>query len=329
MKKVVLFLASIALLCSCSDNGLNKPIIEPLSVDELKANMEDDSTFTEFYSHVQQLRQWIIQDDIRQAKYNEVTYKEIKNYIKHGSDTAYFNEFRESWYNDYNNVYPNYDSKIDSILDFWTGYKERYNMDSLVTIEYDRLWKEYYPYSGSIQDVNIGFRITPLKGKVDQLIFRYKMIPKINNDNPETSTSYYSRIWDMHRCVASTPIQNSTTLYWEADYSDKNILEGKTSEEVGRDYDFIIELVNIRKNGENFEEKLKLIPESVDFYFKYGRADDISEMYDYYKASIIKELINSDYKSYYEYTQSLIDAEMKAYDSIVYELINEYDRHDD
>ena len=115
-------------------------------------------------------------------------------------------------------------------------------------------------------------------------------------------------------------------MYWEADYSDEKKLEGRSSEDVKRDYDFIIELVNVRINGENYEDKLNLIPESVSHYLRW---ENDEFMQDLYKDDIIQELINKDYKTYYEYSRPLIEAEMKSYDPDVYALVEEYSNYDE
>ena len=64
MKKNI-FLLNIILCFSCS-NGLNKPIIETLSVDELKANIKKDTTFTDFYK------------DLEISNAQEISYKELQ-----------------------------------------------------------------------------------------------------------------------------------------------------------------------------------------------------------------------------------------------------------
>lgn len=319
MKQSALLFLGFFLLASCSSNGLNKSITEPLSVEELKVNMKKDTTFTDFYSQIQEVRDWINGDDVLQAKYGDITYKQIKKYLKHACDSTYFNKKSDKWKEEYATLYPKYDKQVDSIITYWKAYKEQYNMDSLVVIEYEKLWKEYYSYIGSIKNVNIGFKITPLKGPIDQLIFRYEMRTKVSNDG---NSSIYSRLWNSHSCVASSPITKPTVLYWEADYSDEKKLEGCSSEDVKRDYDFIIELVNVRVNGENYEDKLKLIPESVSDLFRWG---DYNFMTEYYRDKVIQELINKDYKSFDEYAQPLIEAEMKSYDPDVYGLVKALD----
>ena len=309
-----LLLVFTTALVSCSDHGMGKSIVEPLTVDELRANMKD-STFNDFYDYVQKLRSWIIESDVRQAKYGEVSYKRLKKYFTHSQDTVFFNKKEEEWNQTYESMYPDYNKQVDSIMAYWRSYKEQYSMDSLVDIEFDGLRKEYY-YSGGVSNVYLGFKITPLKGTVDQLIFRYRMQLKVNSDR---SNSLYG-LFDSHRCAATSPITTAKTLYWEADYSDEDALKGKSSSEAKRDYDFIIELVNIRVNGENYEDKLNLIPDPVRNALSLSTSEN-----NYYKDDIIKLLINPEYKSYYDYARPLYEAEMKDYDSDVYELLEEYE----
>ncbi len=316
MKRVFLFFASaVFLLASCS-HGMNKSIIEPLSVSELKANMKD-TTFTDFYSEAQKISQWIIASDVRQAKFGDITYKRLKKYTKHAQDTVFFGKKEKAWKEDYDKLYPDYSKQVDSIMNHWRAYKESYNMDSLVTIEFGELWKEYYSYSGGIRSVNIGFKITPLKGKIDQLIFRYEMKTKVSNDGSIS-------IWNGHRCVASSPISAPRTLYWEADYTDEKRLQGLSSADVKRDYDFNIELVNVRVNGENFEDKLNEIPDPVHKALKY-----CTDGNNWYEDDIIRLLINPDYKDFYDYTSPLVEAEMKNFDPEVHDLLKSYFDSDD
>ncbi len=311
MKQLTYFLfVAIIALSSCS-HGMNKSILEPMSVDELKANIKD-TTFTDFYDLAQQLRKWIISSDVRQAKYGDISYKRLNKYVTHIRDTSFFGKKERIWEEDYAKLYPDYSQQVDSIMNYWRTYRESYNMDSLVTIEFSDLWKEYYSYSSDVRKVNIGFRITPLKGTIDQLVFRYEMKAKVNNDGSIS-------LFNGHRCIASSPISKPRTLYWEADYSDEKILKSYSATEVKRDYDFNIELVNVRINGENYEDKLNAIPEPVKMALKY-----CTKEYNWYEDDIIRMFLNSDYKDFAEYCQPLVEEEMKKYDKGVYDLLKAF-----
>lgn len=313
MKNLSFIVTLLLLITSCS-NGLNKPLMEPLSVDELKANMKD-TTFTSFYSEAQKIGTWIILSDIRQAKYGDITYKQLWKYYNHLNDSVYFNKKEKKWKEDYEKAYKNYNREVDSIMAYWYSYKEQYNMDSIVHIEFSDLWKERYSYSYDVKNVNIGFKVTPLQGKIDQLTFEYEMKSKINNDGKIS-------IANSHRCLASSPITSPKTLYWEADYSDERKLKDKTTEEVKRDYDFLINILNVRINGENYEEKLSIIPRYVQYEMD-------SEIPDLWKDEIIKNMIDSNYISYYQYINPLLEEDYKKFNQNCYDMLQEYYKKDD
>ena len=213
MKRFLTFSITCLLLASCN-GGLNHSILEPLDVKDLKKQMKADSTFTSFYKDVQDLRTWIMKSDVRQAKYGEITYKRLKKFDEKTTDTTFTKKLFKSEKEVYDLLYPDYSQQIDSIMRYWGAYREKYSLDSLVKIEFKELWKEYYSYSGDVKDVNIGFEVTPLKGTIQQLIFRYCIKSKISNDGKLSA-------WDSHRCLASSPISRTKTLYWEADNSDE------------------------------------------------------------------------------------------------------------
>ena len=293
---------------------MTKSILEPLSIEELKANMKD-TAFSDFYSEVQKLSNWIMISDIRHAKYGDITYKQLKKYIDHQNDTIYFKKKWEKWEDDYKKNHKSYDREFDSIMTYWNSYKELYNMDSIVKIEFSDIWKEYYSYSYGVKNVNIGFKITPLKNTIDQLTFIYEMKSKISNDGELSYTN-------SHRCLSSSPIKTAKTLYWEADYSDEKKLKDKNTEEVKRDYVFIIKLQNVLVDGVNYEDKLAVIPK----YVQYEMETDIPGLW---KDDIIKELISPIYVSSNEYCDSLFNEDCKKYNPLCYDLLNEYSKRND
>lgn len=318
MKKILFLFAALFAIVSCN-SGLNKSILEPLTVDELKANMKKDTAFTDFYSNIQKVREYVMGSDVRQAKFAEVTYKRVYKYEKKLADTTFINKLRNEQRELYDLQYPSYKTEVDSILAYWKDYKNKYSLDSLVTIKYDELWKEYYSYSNDVKNVNIGFKVTPLKGTIQQLVFRYCIKSIISNDGSMST-------WDSHRCLASSPIYSAKTLYWEADYSDEKYLKNMSSSQVARDYDFNIEIVEVRMNGENMSEKLEAVPSSVSRALRWG-SDEF--MYDYYADEIIKEVINHDYVAFYDFFMKAMTEEQKKIDSDVYEMFKEWRDSDD
>lgn len=311
MKKIY-FLSIVLLLLASCNNGMNKSILEPLTVDELKSNIKKEESFTDFYSGIQEIREFIMKSDVTQAKYADITYKRVHKYMNKISDTTFIKAFETEQKALHEKRYPDYSYEVDSILTYWKEYKDSYSLDSFVTIEFDELWKEYYSYSGDVKNVNIGFKVTPLRGTIEQLIFRYCIKSKISNDGSMS-------LLNSHRCLASSPISNSRTLHWEADYSDEKYLKHMTSSQVRRDYDFNIELEEVRVNGENMSEKIEEIPSSVSKALRW------TDMKEYYTDDIVREFIDSSYVGFQEFYHKAILEKQKMFDPDVFEMLKECD----
>ncbi len=313
MKKIYFLSIALLLLTSCN-NGMNKSILEPLTVDELKSNIKNDDSFTDFYSEIQEIREFIMKSDVMQAKYADITYRRVRKYMNKISDTTVVKEFEAEQKVLYEKQYSDYSHEVDSILAYWKEYKDSYSLDSFVIIEFDELWKEYYSYSGDVKNVNIGFKVTPLKGTIEQLIFKYCIKSKISNDGSMS-------LLNSHRCLASSPISRSRTLYWEADYSDEKYLKQMTSSQVLRDYDFNIELVEVRVNGENMSEKIEEIPSSVSNALRW------ESMKEYYTDDIVKEFIDPSYVGFLEFYHNAILEKQKMFDPEVFGMLEEWENN--
>ena len=301
-------------MCGCS-NGLNKSIIEPLTVDEIKANIDKDSSFADFYKISEEVRAWMLQSNINQAEYGDITYKRFFEYYKKITDADYIRKLEERYSVKYNRLYPDYTAQVDSIVDYWRAYREDNRLENYVHIEFEKLWKEYYSYSGDVREVNVGFKITPLRGAIQQLIFRYEIKSKISNNGDID-------LFGGNRCLASSPITTPQTLYWKADYTDERYLKNMTTSEVKRDYDIIIEVVEVRIDDINISERVDNIPHSVHMALEYCEDGD-----NYYADDIIKEVINPDYMTFYEYIEPKYEEEAKSIDPTIFKMIKAFDEH--
>lgn len=311
MRKFLILIVA-AVVCSCSNNGLEKPITEMLTVDELKANIKEHSEFADFYEGVKEIRDWVLMDELNQAKYGDITYERLWKYGLRLRDTTFTASIWANIRTEYDAIYPDHTSKVDSIMNHWINYLEENKLEKYVRIEFDELDKEYYSYSGEVRDVNIGFKITPLKGTIQQLVFFYNMKPKIKNDGEFDIIS-------SHSCLASSPINSTTTLYWQADYSDEKRLKYMTTAEVKRDYDFIFKIIKVRVGGVNIDEKADAVPHSVHMALEYG-----AEYNNFYSDDIIKEFIDKDYISFREYASPKYEKVIRDIDAEVFDMGNAF-----
>ena len=309
----IFILLFVALLATGCYDELDRPIIEKLTVDELRDNIRKDSSFVEFYKIMQELGSWVQEDELRSAQWGDVTYRRVMDYMENLN--LAMGEIYASAREEYDLIYPSYDEKVDSIMEYWKNYVVENTPASYVDLEFAGIKKDNYYYS-SLNEVYVGFDVTPLKGTVEQLRFKYEMKPKISNDG---KFSYL----DYSVCYLSSPVAEKETKYWKVDYTNKNRLENLTVEEVKRDYDFLIEVTAVRVDGRNIEDPTTALPFSVGMAMEY-----CTEGNNYYKDDIVKELLDPEYLSFWDYCSPMIEKKKKELDRAVYDLIEAYDMHD-
>lgn len=287
-----LVLASAIVLASCSNKIPDKKISVELSPEEITDATEIDSTFDSLYTEIRST--FYFMNKVKQAYYHDITYREIYDYINYLKDTNYWNPLFKKWESEWNTENTKKLQKADSIIQYWKKYKEDNALENYVSISLERV-KTNYSY-GYLDNVNFGFRITPLKGKIEQLRFSYSLKPKILEDDDYFET---------HGCILTSPVSTPSLLYWEADYSDEKKFEGMSAEQILRDYDLKIEIKKVRYDGRNIDEESLGIPESVDFYLKHYDNDtnDFSELSDIFKGDIVKDFVDKNFKNRHEYIE--------------------------
>lgn len=311
MKKNFYLLLIAVLFASC--NGpLNKPIVEPLTVEELRSITKEDTTFIEFYEDIQEFRQSFFSEDINQVKYGDISYKQLQKYFAYNQDTIFTKPIIEKAETEWEEKYNHYSHKVDSLSDYWKKYLAENSIASYVNIEFDHIDKDYYTYSNEIKDVNLAFKLTPLKGTIQQISFSYKIKSKLQSDEKE---SLYSSFFDDNRgsCISTTPFSKPVVRYWEVNYTLEKTLKYKSNAEFKRDYDITFEVTKIRVNNKNITEDGLLIPEVMKDYFRFPYL---------YKDDVIKHFFNSEYISKWKYIRKAINDELKKKDEKCYDFVN-------
>lgn len=310
MKKLIYLFVIAVFLGSCN-NPLNKPIVEPLTVEELRSASKKDTSFIEFYEEIQEIRKSFFTEDINQVKYGDISYKQLKKYLAYDIDTVFTKPIFEKAEKDWNLKFDKYKQKLDSLSNYWEKYLNENSLDSYVKIEFEQISKDYYSYSNDVKNVNIAFKLTPLKGTIQQISFSYKIKSKLESGERE---NLYSAIFDDNRgaCITTTPFSKSVVRYWEVNYNLEKTLKYITSAEFKRDYDITFEVTKIRINDKNITEDDLIIPELIKDYLKYPSL---------YEDDVIKHYFSPDYVSKWKYIRSAIDNELKAKDEKCFEFI--------
>ena len=287
--KVRLFaiITTAIMLYSCN-NIPNKSVFEPLDTKDLADIIKKDTLFIPFYEEIQNNVKNF--NEIEKAKFNDITYRNLYGMIEFARDTNKINPLRKQWETEWKIKYGPYESKVDSVINYWRQYKTENSLDRFVKIEFAAIDKDYYSYSNDIKNVNFGFRLIPLSGKVEQIRFNYRYTAKINN------VQYAEK----HNCISTEPFSVPVTRYWEVSYTDEKRLKYVTSAEFRRDYDILFEITEQRKDGVNYRSDDLKIPVSVEDLLD---TDSIKYpfIYRYNKKKVITDLILPDYKEMYDY----------------------------
>lgn len=311
MKKYLIITIGIFILFSCS-NIPNKSITEPLSIEELGNIINKEPDFAEIYEGIKELREEKLKSEIDQAKFHSITYRDMYDFYKELKDSVAEKKFSESILKEWGELYASDTLKLDSVINYWEKYKEDNSLTRYVRIELVELYKEYYSYSGDVKKVNLGFKLTPLNGTIEQIRFSYYIKPKINEDQTDEYMSALGKSW----CLSTSPFSTPTTRYWEVDYTNEKILKNQTISTFNRDYNIFIDIDKMRIDGKNISYDDLEIPKSIESYMT-------SSYPSIYKDDIIVELINKNYKSIFTYRADKRKEKLKKDRPKIYELLVE------
>ena len=318
------YLIIFLIFYSCS-NSLEKSILTKLEVNELTKIIKKDTAFEETYIFIQQFRDSIKDDELKQVKWSELTYQSILDYRELTTDSNYitplFDKYLDDWKEEFDTT--GYKYKVDSISNYWRKLSDQNNLNGYLKVELVELDKEYYKYNQRIKDVNLGFRITPFKGRLDQVIFSYNLTPKIS----DSKNNSYLEMLDRKRCLYSSPIYSSTIGYWECKYSDRDLLEWKTVNELKRDYDLNIEIEEIRKDGRNLKKEDIDIPYYIEKLWESKKDTNDTWSIKYYRERIYQESIDKDYQELFMYQYDRLSKKRKEDFPLTHEFLELYTNH--
>lgn len=309
MKKLFLLIFGLAIILSSCNSISDKSVSEKLNTEELSKAIKGDTLFSSFYENI---RKGVDEmDDIKKAKFNDVTYRRLFKYFKFLRDTTYWNPLSEKWEKEWKKEYGVYLPKVDSTLKYWKKYLQENSLNKYVNVELAQIDKDYYEYAGGLKEVNLGFRLTPLQGAIEQLRFNYGYKAKINGD----------KYFEKHNCILTSPFSSPTIKYWEVSYSDRDNFSEKSVETFLRDYNLQIEITNIRKDGVNISTDDFNIPEEISEYFTYGENDDL--MRDYCKDKVLKKIIYKDFLDKWEHSNKKADEIREKEDKLCFDFMKE------
>lgn len=317
MRKLLPLFVLAIFIYSCS-NPTNKNIFEELTVDELKTAIDKDSLFESTYKLIEYRKDSVLTSELDKVKWSDLTYSRIHDLVEFASDTTLTKPLREKFDSEWKSKYGIVAKEIDSVSEYWKKYAKENSLDQYVKVELVTLDKEYYSYSSGIRSVNLGFKLTPLKGKIDQMRFGYEIEAKLDEDDKKSEYSDLLATMDYSWCRMSRPFSKPTTRYWEANYTNEKILKSRSVKSLLRDYNVNITVDEIRINGQNIDRDDLGIPKSIERHWEYENKEYLSDLY---MDDVAEEVLGKRYIRDYEYRNEKMDSIYKKEDELAYEFI--------
>ena len=317
--KNIIYLLFVVELISCN-SPLDKSIFEPFPVEDLEYSIEKDSLFKNTYEYIVYVRDTIMKSDMEKVKFANLTYEQIHKYALFSSDVTYFKLINEGIEKEWAEKYGIYEKQVDSVSNYWKKYKQENSVEQYVKIELVEIDKEYYNYGNDVSCVNFGFRLTPLKGKIEEVRFGYSIEAKTSEKEKNDIYSFLYSSLNNNWCRSTRPFSKPTIRYWYAGNSNENILKYKTLNTFLMDYNIHIEVDKIRKDGQNISNDDLIIPKEIVYYWEYENKDQ-EYLRDLYFDDVVKEILNKEYMNKYEYRSQEIDKILKDKYPLTFEFV--------
>lgn len=297
MKRQLIIFSIVIVTVFVSCNKIPKTtILDELSAEELGMAIDSDERFADFYSDVRDMLEDM--EPVEMAKCYGITYRELFKFMKYAEDSNYWKPKEEKWSAEWLSSNASCREKADSVVKYWRDFLDTGSLESYVKIELEKVSTEYYSYIGGVRCVDFGFKLTPLKGPIEQIRFEYEFVAKINDDGD--STNLRSLLVAGHSCISTTPFSAPTVRYWEAGSYDEKRFAGMTASQALRDYNLYIEIIELRVNGENLSNEKLGVPEVISDYIRWGLGFDNGYRLD----RVYKEVIDSSFVGEDEYVRN-------------------------
>ena len=294
------------LICiyACTDN---KSVVEDLSLDDVSSLLEKDSLYKSIISEVELKRKLIEDDKVKLSKYQRLTFKDYLKFKKIFKDSLYIKEIADlseiEFHRQMDSLFIIYKSEIDSLVQFYKEYSVVADPSKYFSVEFIEIEKEYYSYGNGVKEINVRFKISPLKGAIQGGSFSYSVIPKVTEK--ETASG---------ACRFSSYTSRPSKYYWEAPYDVEREFKNLSTSEIKKNYNFEYTILSARQKGKTYKI-LDIYEIPIDFRIVVDK--DTINYFQY--ANILKSHYKIEVKLQYEIFNEIINAEKKKNNALAFD----------
>ena len=281
IKRMSLLLVVLVSLCSCN-NIPKTSIFEPLSSQQLARIIDRNDNFEIFYEDY-----WFYHgvkivslNELQKAKYIDLTYRDLYKYYLLGLDEDLNNSIEEEW----NSRYGIYATKVDSVKNYWSQYKDSNSLEKYIKIELD------YVSARGNRTQRCDFYLTPLCEGIEGVSFVFRYIK---------GRDYLNNVGGKEYTLTYNGLVNKRTLFEWYNYAGDDYMGEVSSSYFMSSFMTQIEVKSIKINGITYD--YSSIPSAVRTYLDQ-RKTIIKGSYvqDY---EIIREVLDPQYLTLAQYAK--------------------------
>lgn len=311
-------------LWGCSPTG--RSINEPLTLDQLNSVLKKDPDYAATFALTERYQKKGL-SDTEKAYLNDLTYKQLHKFLKKYNDPAYTDKLKAEYGQDWKKEYGALFDRVDSIDAYWKQYFTDHQLSSFVAVEWIRLDKNHPDLF--LGGTRVTFRITPLKGRIEELDAYFGLVPK----GSQPFYTYYQTTGRNHLHIDapfSQPVTEQAYLSFNSAFDiDVSDLQSMNLSELATKYNFDVDLTRIKKDGEYLTpvQAWTAVPDPVREMWNQRNKDSWNEFSkDLYYADIVKALIDPAYIPQHEYIAERVREHFYDLDPLaakfVYEIVD-------
>lgn len=302
MKKKVIIVAVIALLCSCNRIS-NKPIYEELTINEVGKAMKQDSSFGWFYDDVVEANYALKMSPSEKARFKKVSYRKYFAYTKYKYDFLKWMKKDSIWGEEWAQKYVKEIAATDSVINYWKQYKQD------CYAEVNKYIKGKITNVGieSDYEYNWDTRRNEWKPRRSYEITYTLLVPKV--DKVEISIVWRDKYGESDGWHGSSYDENIT----QNDTVKKHVCGGLNDEKPSE-----VWITSVEINGQTISSKYDKydVPQSVREYIENEKE------YDWNKVG--REFAGENFVSKDSYLSQKREEDLRAFDNLCYEFDQEF-----
>lgn len=282
---------------------LDKSILEPLDPNDVAAIIKDDPQFRKVYELTNTIREQVRTPEDK-AKYGEITYKRLRDYMNYFGNKMYTDEQIEVFRKNYESeIHEPVKPKVDELVKKWQKFVEENDVNKYLEIQ---VQTSYTTDGWGTSHPAWYFVIKTPKGKLADCDVTVECKnPEQGYESYGTSTQHFGSLEELQEQVG-----RDNQKYWV------NV----TNSDFWNEYQMIptINSVTLANGKVITADAANEVPETVKAYLDNKNADT--------EFAMIKELIDKTYPSENEYAAKQLEKKLQELDPLCYELLTKVSR---